>query len=65
MHCPTVSFGTAPLFLAAAAPAGIVLSTFASSADANRAKPAGALPVPFDAKSVPPSISPAKWPEPP
>ena len=53
-----------PLFFAAAAPAGIVLSTFASSADANRAKPAGEFPVPFDAKSTPPSISLARWPEP-
>ena len=57
MHWPWLYFGTAPLFLAAAAPAGIVSSTFASSADAKRANPVGELPVPFDAGSMPPSIS--------
>jgi hypothetical protein len=49
MHWPTLFFCTAFGFSAAAEPAGIVLSTLASSADANRAKPAGAFPVPFDA----------------
>ena len=65
MHWPALYFDTAPLFFVAAVPMGIVSSTFASSADANSAKPAGAFPVPFDAKSTPPSISPARWPEPP
>ncbi len=65
MHLPTVFLGTAPGFAAAGAPAGTVLSTLASSADANKASPAGELPVPFAAKSTPPSITPARWPEPP
>jgi hypothetical protein len=64
-HWPTLFFATAPWFVAAAAPAGIVLSTLASSADANRAKPTGEFPVPSDAKSTPPSTSPASLPEPP
>jgi hypothetical protein len=42
-------FGTAPCSSRRQVPSGIVLSTFASSADANRAKPAGEFPVPFDA----------------
>ena len=64
MHWPSVYLGTAPALIAAAVPAGIVLSTLASSADANKASPAGELPEPSDAKSTPPSSSPARWPDP-
>ena len=65
MHLPTSYFGTAPSFLAAGTPSGIVLSTLASSAEAKRAKPAGELPDPSLAKSTPPSRAPASDPEPP
>jgi hypothetical protein len=43
MHWPSVYFGTAPAFTAAGLAAGIVLSTLASSADANNASPEGEL----------------------
>src|ERR1700722_13170450 len=65
MHWPWLNLAMGPLFLAAGVSAGIVLSTLASSADANRASPAGELPVPFEAKSPPPSATPASLPEPP